>query len=67
MNQALKDAIREVELLPEAEQEELAEALLAMATRKRIDAKLATAEAEGGSTTHNEFIARLRTQYGVQG
>jgi hypothetical protein len=49
MNQTLKEAILEVEQLPEAEQEELAEALLVMAARKRIDAKLAASEAQGGS------------------
>jgi len=64
MNQTLKDAIREVEALPEAEQEELAQALLAMAARKRIDAKLAAAEARGGRIPHEEVVAELRTRYG---
>jgi len=64
MNQTLKDAIREVEALPEAEQEELAQALLAMAARKRIDAKLAAAEAWGGRTSHADFMAELRSRYG---
>ena len=64
MNQTLKDAIREVEALPEAEQEELAQALLVMAARKRIDAKLSAAEARGGSTPHEEFMAELRARYG---
>ncbi|NMG41600.1 hypothetical protein GRZ55_20365 [Chelativorans sp. ZYF759] len=63
MNQTLKDAIREVEALPEAEQEELAQALLAMAARKRIDAKLAAAEAEGGEIPHEEVVARMRARY----
>lgn len=63
MNQTLKDAIREVEALPEAEQEELAQALLAMAARKRIDAKLAVAEAEGGEIPHEEVVARMRARY----
>ncbi len=44
MNQTLKEAIDEVEQLPEAEQQELAEALLVMAARKRIDAKLAQSD-----------------------
>ena len=39
MNKALKDAIREVEALPDADQEELAQALQRMALRKRLDAK----------------------------
>ena len=60
MNKALKDAIREVEALPEADQEELAQALQHMALRKRIDAKLAKAEARGGATPHEQVdIAAL--------
>jgi hypothetical protein len=47
MNQTLKDAIREVEALPEADQEELAHKLLVLAERKRIDALLAAAEERG--------------------
>lgn len=64
MNSTLKDAIREVEALPEEEQEEIAQALLAMAARKRIEAKLAEAEARGGDTPHEEFMAELRSRYG---
>jgi len=63
MNQSLKDAIREVEALPEAEQEELAHALHVMAARKRIDAKLAEAEARGGSIPHEEVVAQLRAKH----
>jgi hypothetical protein len=61
MNQALKDAIREIELLPEAEQEELAEALLAMAARKRIDAKLAAAEERGGAIPQDTVFSSFAT------
>ena len=50
MNQTLKAAIREVEALPDEEQEEIARALMEMALRKRIDAELAASEAEGGET-----------------
>lgn len=64
MNQTLKDAISAVEALPEDEQEELAQALLAMAVRKRIEAKLAAAEARGGRNRHDEVVARLRARYG---
>jgi hypothetical protein len=64
MNQTLKEAIRAVEALPEAEQEELAQTLLKMAVRKRIDAKLAAAEARGGATPHEEFMTELRARYG---
>jgi hypothetical protein len=59
MNHALKEAIREVESLPEADQEELAQALLKMATRKRIDAELAAAEAEGGALPHEQVFREL--------
>ena len=62
MNKALKDAIREVETLPEADQEELAQALQCMALRKQIDAKLAKAEARGGATPHEQVLARLKSR-----
>lgn len=63
MNQTLKDAIKEVEALPEEEQEQIAQALPVMAARKRIDAILAAAEAEGGEIPHEEVAARLRARY----
>jgi hypothetical protein len=63
MNQTLLTAIAEVELLPEEDQEELARALLRMATRKRIDAKLAAAELQGGAIAQEEVVARLRARY----
>lgn len=63
MNQTLKNAIREVEALPEAEQEELGRALMKMAVRKKIDAELAASEAEGGEMPHDEVVARLRSRY----
>ena len=64
MNQALKDALIEVEALPEAEQEELARALMTMAVRKKIDARLAAAEQRGGAMPQDEFFAESRTRYG---
>ena len=64
MNQTLKNAIRQAEELPESEQEELGRALMDMALRKKIDARLAAAEARGGSTPHDEFMAELRARYG---
>lgn len=63
MNQTLKEAILEMEALPEADQQELAQALMDMALRKRIDAQLAAAEARGGATGHDEFMAELRVRY----
>lgn len=64
MNQLLKQAIAEVELLPEHEQDELARTLLDLAWRKRVDAELAVSEAEGGEIPHEEFMAELTTEYG---
>lgn len=64
MNQTLKNAIREAEALPESEQEEIGRALMAMALRKRIDAELAAAEAEGGEFPHEAVFAELRRKYG---
>ncbi|MEO3998152.1 hypothetical protein [Mesorhizobium sp. CAU 1732] len=59
MNQTLIDAIKEVEALPDAEQEELGRELLRLAARKRIDAVLAESEAHGGETPHEEFMDEL--------
>ena len=64
MNQTLKDAILEAEALPEAEQEELGRALMTMAVRKKIDARLAEAIARGGAVPQDEFFAALRKKYG---
>jgi hypothetical protein len=64
MNQTLRDAIRGVEALPEAAQEELAQALLDMAARKRIDAELAASEAEGGEIQHEVVFTQLRRTRG---
>ncbi len=63
MNQTLKKAIREVEALPEDEQEELGRALMKMAVRKKIKAELAASEAEGGEIPHDEVVARIRARY----
>jgi hypothetical protein len=63
MNQTLKDAIREVEQLPDAEQQELAEALLVMTARKRIDVKLAAAEARGGEIPQSDVFAKLKAKH----
>jgi hypothetical protein len=64
MNQILKDAIREIEALPETDQEELGRAIMKMALRKKIDAELAASEAEGGEIPHEEVIAEFRAKYG---
>lgn len=64
MNQTLKEAIRAVEALPEAEQEELAQALRSMALRKKIDVMLAEAEAEGGEVPQDEVFDRILRRNG---
>lgn len=64
MNQTLIEAIREIEALPDAEQEELGREMMRLAARKRIEAKLAEAEARGGATPHEQVIAELRAKYG---
>lgn len=65
MNQTLIEAIKEVEALPDAEQEELGRELMRLAARKRIEAQLAKAEARGGGKPHAEFMAELEAKYGV--
>jgi hypothetical protein len=35
-----------------------------MALRKKIDAKLAAAEARGGATPHAVVVARMKAKYG---
>ncbi|OJU00808.1 MAG: hypothetical protein BGN87_22500 [Rhizobiales bacterium 65-79] len=64
MNQTLKEAIRAVEALPEAEQEELAQALRRMALRKKVEAMLAEAEAEGGEIPQDEVFDRVLRRHG---
>lgn len=59
MNQTLIEAIKEIEALPDAEQEELGREMMRLAARKRIDAMLAEAEARGGATPHEEFMDEL--------
>ncbi len=64
MNQTLNEAIQAVEALPEADQEELARKLRSMALRKKIDAMLAEAEAEGGETPQEEVFDRISRRHG---
>lgn len=63
MNQTLKHALSEVETLSEAEQEELGQALLDMALRKKIDARLRAAREKGGAMPARDFQAELRARY----
>jgi hypothetical protein len=64
MNQTLIEAIKEIEALPETEQEELGREMKRLAARKRIDAMLAEAEARGGAKPHEQFMAELEAKYG---
>lgn len=64
MNHSLRDAIREVEALPEKDQEEIALALHHMAVRKRIDARLEAAVRRGGEMPAEAFYEELRQKYG---
>ncbi|MFH1794005.1 MAG: hypothetical protein ABIF45_05870 [Pseudomonadota bacterium] len=64
MNHSLRDAIREVEALPEKDQEEIALALHHMAVRKRIDARLEAALHRGGEMPAEAFYEELQQKYG---
>lgn len=64
MNQLLRRALSEAESLPDAEQEELGQALMDMALRKKLDAMLDESEARGGAIPHDEVMAELRARYG---
>lgn len=64
MNQTLKEAIREVETLPNADQEEIARELMKMALRRKIDAELAASEEEGGETPNDVVFRELRQSRG---
>ena len=64
MNQTLRRALTEAESLPEAEQEELGQALLDMALRKKLNAMLAESETRGGAIPHDDVMAELRARYG---
>jgi hypothetical protein len=57
----MKEALGDVETVRDADQGEPTQALH-MALRKRIDAKLARAEARGGSTPHEDVAARLKAR-----
>ena len=64
MNERLKQALAEIELLPEEDQDAIALELRKIAARRRIDAKLAASEARGGSIPQEEIFAELKLKYG---
>ena len=57
MNQTLEKAVSLARTLPDADQEDLGKELIRLAEEKRIDARLAEAEASGDPTSHDEFWA----------
>jgi hypothetical protein len=59
MEEALKEANSQVVALPEAKQEELAQTILPVAARRRIDAELAASEAAGGEIPQDEVFREL--------
>jgi uncharacterized ferredoxin-like protein len=63
MNQIFKQAISEVSSLSDDAQEEIAQKMLDLAERKRIDALLRASEERGGETPHDVVVAELRTRY----
>lgn len=64
MNQLLRRALSEAESLPESDQEELGQALMDMALRKKLEVSLRTAVERGGSTPHAEVVAAFRARHG---
>jgi hypothetical protein len=64
MNQLLKRAVIEAERLPDQEQEELGQALMDMALRKKLDAELRAAIERGGSIPHDQVMKELRGRHG---
>ena len=64
MNERLKQAVAEIELLPEEDQDAIALELRKIAARRRIDARLAASEARGGEIPHEEAMDRLMRKYG---
>ena len=60
MNQTLKAALASVERLSDADQEDIAREVLRLAEEKRIDAKLAAAEASGEPIPLEEAFENVR-------
>ena len=65
MNQILAKAIEEVEALPEEDQNEIAQHMLDLAARKRLDAMLAQSEQSGDYVSSEEFFKELKARYAM--
>jgi hypothetical protein len=63
MNQVFQRAVSEVSALSDAAQEEIAEKMLDLAERSRIDAMLKASEERGGSTPSDVVFAKLKRRY----
>jgi hypothetical protein len=63
MNQIFKKAISEVSALSDDAQEEIAQKMLDLAERSRIDERLNAAEKRGGSTPSNVVFAEIKRRY----
>jgi hypothetical protein len=63
MNQIFKQAISEVSSLSDDAQEEIAQKMLDLAERSRIDERLKAAEKRGGSTPSNVVFAGIKRRY----
>lgn len=57
MNQTLEKAVSLARTFPDADQEDLGKELFRLAEEKRIDARLAEAEASGKPVSHDKFWA----------
>jgi hypothetical protein len=64
MNERLKQAVAEIKLLPDEDQDAIALELRKIAARRRIGAKLAASEARGGAIPHEEAMDQLVRKYG---
>jgi hypothetical protein len=64
MNQIFKQAISEVSALSDDAQEEIAQKMLDLAERSRIDERLIAAEERGGGTPSNVVFAQVKRRYG---
>ena len=64
MNQIFKRAVSEVSALSDDAQEEIAQKMLDLAERKRIDALLRASEERGGETPSNVVFAEMKRRYG---
>jgi hypothetical protein len=63
MNQIFQRAVSEVSALSDAAQEEIAEKMLDLAERKRIDELLRVSEERGGATPSDIVFAELKRRY----